>query len=226
MERVLHIYSLVYDMLYPVVCFDEKPCALYADITEPIAPEPCQRDEQDNIKKRGRPKKIDAEYERHGSCSVLVAVEPLTGWRMVKTCKNRKSVDFAQFMKELAAKYPNAIKIRVVLDNLNTHTENSFYNLLSAEEAFELGQKFQFVYTPVKGSWLNMAEIELSALSRICLDRRLDSIEKLDKEIQQLVKERNENKVKIKWQFTKEMAREKLNRHYTKVNILNQKDEI
>lgn len=222
MERVLHIYSLIYDMLYPVVCFDEKPCALYADITDPIAAEPCQRDEQDKIKKRGRPKKIDSEYERHGSCSVLVAVEPLTGWRMVKTCRHRKAVDFAQFMKELPQKFPNAIKIRVVLDNLNTHSANSFYNLLSAEEAFELGQKFEFTYTPVKGSWLNMVKIELSALSRICLDRRLDNIEKLDKEIQQLVKERNENKVKIKWQFTKEVAREKLNRHYSKVNILNQ----
>ncbi len=224
MERVLDVYALPYDPLYPVVCFDEKPCALYADITPPIPAEPCQRDENDKVVKRGRPKKIDAEYERHGACSVLVAVQPLTGWRMVKTCKHRKSVDFALFMVELVTQFIGAIKIRLVLDNLNTHSFASFYTALKANEARELTQKFEFYYTPVKGSWLNMAEIELSALSRICLDRRLDNMEKLDKEIQQLVKERNDNQIKINWQFTKEIARDKLNRHYTKVNIENKKE--
>lgn len=221
MERVLSVYELPYDPAFPVVCFDEKPCALYADITQPLPPVPCQRDEKDKVVRRGRPKKIDSEYERHGACSVLVAVEPLMGWRKVKTCPQRRAVDFAQFMEELIEKYPNVEKIRLVLDNLNTHTGASFYKFLAAPEADKLAEKFEFFYTPVKASWLNMAEIELSALSRICLDRRLDNIEKLDKEIQQLVKERNHNKAKISWQFTKEKARIKLNRHYHKVNDKN-----
>jgi hypothetical protein len=221
MERVLSVYELPYDPAFPVVCFDEKPCALYADITEPLPPSPCLRDEKGKVTRKGRPKKIDSEYERHGGCSVLLAIEPLMGWRKVKTSPQRRAVDFAQFMQELAEKYPNAKKIRLVLDNLNTHTGASFYKLFESPEASRLAENFEFYYTPVKASWLNIAEIELSALSRICLDRRLDNIEKLDKEIQQLVKERNQNEAKIKWQFTKEKARIKLNRHYNKVNDKN-----
>lgn len=225
MERILKLYELPYDEFFPLVCYDEKPCALYGDITPPILPKPCEVDEQGKVTKKGRPKKIDHEYKRNGACSVLLAVQPLTGWRKVKTTAHRKSHDFTQFMEELALEFPKAKKIRLVMDNLNTHVFASFYKSLTAKEAFELAEKFEFYYTPVKGSWLNMAEIELSALSRICLDRRLNTIEKLDAEIQQLVKERNANQIKINWQFTNDKARTKMNRHYVKVNPANAKEE-
>lgn len=222
MERILQLYALPYDVDFPVICFDEKPCALYGDVTPPVAAQPAEFDEQNRIRKPGRPKKIESEYIRNGACSLLIAVEPLTGHRKVEVCGDRKATTFASFFKELAMIYPHAIKIRVVLDNLNTHDFASFYKLLPAEQAFALQERFEFYYTPVKGSWLNMAEIELSALSRICLDRRLDSIEKMNTEIQQTVKERQNNKVLIKWQFTKEKARVTFNRHYNKVNTKNE----
>jgi DDE superfamily endonuclease len=223
MERILAIYELPYDALYPVLCFDEKPCALYGDVTPSVPPQAAQFDEQTGkIKKSGRPKKIDSEYTRNGSCSVLLAVEPLTAWRKVEACEDRKATTFAQFFKEISDNFPNAIKIRVILDNLNTHEFASFYKLLPAQEALDLSNRFEFFWTPVKGSWLNMAEIELSAFSRICLDRRLDTIEKMNTEIQQLVKERMEKKVIIKWQFTNEKARKTLKRHYIKVNPKNE----
>jgi DDE superfamily endonuclease len=223
MERILHIYELPYDALYPVICFDEKPCALYGDITPPVSAQPAEFDEQGEVRKPGRPKKVDSEYQRNGACSVLLAIEPLTAWRKVEAYNDRKAPTFAAFFKEISLCFPNALKIRVVMDNLNTHAFSSFYKLLPAAEAFELMQRFEFFFTPVKGSWLNMAEIELSAFSRICLDRRLDSILKMNSEIQQLVKERMDNKVIIKWQFTNQKARLTFKRHY---NIVNPKNEI
>jgi hypothetical protein len=221
MERILHLYELPYDENYPVIGFDEKPCALYGNVTPSVPAQAAEFDENNQIKKRGRPKKIDYEYKRNGSCSVLLAVQPLTAWRKVSVCKDRKATTFAEFFKELSKNFPNAIKIRVVLDNLNTHEFASFYALLPAQEAFELSQRFEFYKTPVKGSWLNMAEIELSAFSRICLDRRLDSVEKMDVEVQQLVKERIEKNIIINWQFTQEKARKTMKSHYVKVNEKN-----
>ena len=223
MERILHIYELPYDLLYPVICFDEKPCALYGDITPPVPAQPAEFDEQGERRKAGRPKKFDSEYERNGACSVLLAVEPLTAWRKVEVCTDRKAITFAEFFKEISLAHPNALKIRIIMDNLNTHSFASFFKLLPAKEAFELSERFEFFFTPVKGSWLNMAEIELSAFSRICLDRRLDSVEKMNVEVQQLVKERMENNVIINWQFTQIKARETFKRHY---NIVNPKNEI
>ena len=222
METVLDVYAQPYDAAYPVVCFDEKPCALYGDVTPSVKAQPAERDDEDKVKKRGRPKKVDYEYIRNGACSVLIAVEPLTGKRKVEVCADRKATTFALFFMQLALLYPNAIKIKVILDNLNTHDFASFYKLLTAQQANELKARFEFIYTPIKGSWLNMAEIELAALSKICLDRRLDSIEKMNTEIQQTVKERQENKVLINWQFTSDKARVKLNRHYHKVNPVNE----
>jgi hypothetical protein len=222
MEHILHVYELPYDALYPVICFDEKPCALYGDITPPVAAQAAEFDEQEQVKKPGRPKKVDSEYKRNGACSVLLAIEPLSAWRKVEVYEDRKATTFAQFFKELSLVYPNALKIRVIMDNLNTHAFASFYKLLPAHEAFDLAQRFEFFFTPVKGSWLNMAEIELSAFSRICLDRRLDSIHKMNVEIQQLVKERIDNKVIINWQFTNQKARVTFKRHY---NIVNPKNE-
>ena len=221
MERILRIYELPYDPLYPVICFDEKPCALYGDITPPVAAQAAQFDEQGELKRPGRPKKFDSKYQRNGSCSVLLAVEPLTAWRKVEVCKDRKATTFAEFFQEISLIHVNATKIRIVMDNLNTHAFSSFYKLLPAAQALALSERFEFYYTPVKGSWLNMAEIELSAFSRICLDRRLDSIQKMDIEVQQLVKERIDNKVIINWQFTNQKARTTFKRHYSKVNPLN-----
>jgi uncharacterized protein YqgQ len=222
MERILHIYELPYDALYPVICFDEKPCALYGDITPPVSAQPAEFDEQGEVRKPGRPKKVDSEYQRNGACSVLLAIEPLTAWRKVEAYNDRKAPTFAEFFKEISLCFPNALKIRIVMDNLNTHTFSSFYKHLPSQEAFDLMQRFEFFYTPVKGSWLNMAEIELSAFSRICLDRRLDSIEKMNIEIQQLVKERMVNKVIINWQFTNQKARVTFKRHYNRVNPKNE----
>lgn len=222
MERILHIYELPYNPLYPVICFDEKPCALYGDITPPVLAQPAEFDEDGERRKAGRPRKFDSEYKRNGACSVLLAVQPLTAWRKVEVCKDRKATTFAQFFKEISKDFPNAIKIRIIMDNLNTHSFSSFYKLLPATEAFALTERFEFFFTPLKGSWLNMAEIELSAFSRICLDRRLDSIEKMDVEVQQLVKERLDNKVIINWQFTKNKARVTFKRHYNMVNPINE----
>ncbi len=209
MEDLLHLYRLPFDEQRPVVCFDELPVQLLGEVVMPLP------------MKEGQPKRVDYEYERHGTCSLLVAFEPLTGNRLVETSKHRTKADYCRFMQRVTEMYPTAEKIVLVQDNLNTHNASSFYENLPPAEAFALAQKFEMHYTPKKGSWLNMAELELSALSRICLSRRIGSIEKLDREVQSLVKERNELKVKVAWQFTITNAREKLSRHYDKVKSTN-----
>jgi len=205
MEDILHLYNLPADEKRPVICFDELPVQLLGEVCMPLP------------MKAGQPKRIDYEYERGGTCSLLVACEPLTGVRLVETSKQRTKADYCRFMQRVTALYPNADKIVLVQDNLNTHNASSFYENLSPAAAFELSQRFEMHYTPKKGSWLNMAELELSALSRICLSRRIPSIEELDREIQSLVKERNELKIKVEWQFSIAKAREKLSRHYEQV---------
>ena len=160
-------------------------------------------------------------YEKFGSCALLAAIEPLTGQRLALVLSQRTKKEYTQFCQALAAAYPQAIKIRLVQDNLNTHNASSFYEHLPAEEAFALAQRFEFYYTPKSASWLNMIEIEFSALSRLCLDRRIPSLEQLEKEVLALVKERVEKKIKINWQFSIETARSKLNRHYQAVNTDN-----
>ena len=199
------MYSLPYNEKLPVVCFDELPVQLLGEIVMPLP------------MKAGKPERFDYEYERHGSCSLLVAFEPLTGNRLVETSKQRTKADYCRFMQRVAESYSQAEKIILVHDNLNTHQPSSFYENLSAEQAFSLAQRFEMHYTPRHGSWLNMAELELSALSRICLARRISSIEELDQEIQSLVCERNELGIKVEWQFSIASAREKLSRHYEKV---------
>lgn len=205
MEDVLHLYGLAYDAKRPVVCFDEMPVQLLGDVVAPLKMKP------------GKPQREDYEYERGGVCVLLVAFEPLTGRRLVETSKQRTKADYCRFMRRVAGMYPQAEKVVLVQDNLNTHHANSFYENLPAEQAFSLAQRFEMHYTPKKGSWLNMAELELSALSRICLARRIGSIAELDREVQALVKERNELKIKVEWQFSITQAREKLNRHYENV---------
>ena len=164
--------------------------------------------------KAGRAERFDYEYEREGTACLLVAFEPLTGRRLVETSKQRTKADYCRFLQRVAEMFPSAEKVVLVQDNLNTHNASSFYENLPAAEAFSLAQAFEMHYTPKKGSWLNMAELELSAISRICLSRRIASIEDLDREVQSLVKERNGLKIKVEWQFSISQAREKLSRHY------------
>jgi hypothetical protein len=209
MEQILQLYRQSYDAAYPVVCFDERPCQLLDQVSEPLPMQP------------GQPFREDSEYKREGTCCLLVAVEPLAGQRIVETSFTPKGEDYTRFMQTLAKAYPDAVKIRLVQDNLNTHSPGSFYQHLPAKQALQLANRFEWYYTPKKASWMNMAELELSALSRICLKRRIPSKEQLDQQIQHLVKERNQTRASINWQFSIESAREKLKRHYQKINSNN-----
>lgn len=211
MERILWLYGLVYDPLYPVVCFDERPCFLIGDSVEPIAME------------SGKVRKEHYAYEKNGSCALLAAIEPLTGYRLAHVRPQRTKREFALFCQALAADFPEAIKIRLVLDNLNTHDVSAFYENLPADEAFALAQRFEFFFTPKSASWLNMIEIEFSALARLCLNRRIPTIEKLESEILALIAERKQKQVKINWQFSIQDCREKLNARYSDVNDANSK---
>jgi transposase len=207
MEHVLDVYQKEYDENHPVLCFDERPCQLIGDLLVPIPMQP------------GQPKREDYHYERNGTCVVLLAVEPLLGKRIVDVREQKTKKDYAAFMKRVAQEYEHAKKIIVIQDNLNTHNPSSFYENFDAEEAFNLTQRFEFVYTPKKASWLNMAEIEFSALSKQCLDRRISQMSCLAKEVYAWTKKRNRLKVKIQWQFTKDKARDKFQRFYN--NIIN-----
>ena len=205
MEDVLNLYSLAYDEKRPVVCFDELPVQLLGEVCEPLA------------MKSGKPVRYDYEYERCGTACLLLAFEPLTGKRLVETSHQRTKSDYCRFQQRVAEMWPEAEKIVLVQDNLNTHNASSFYENLPPADAFTLAQRFEMHYTPKKGSWLNIAELELSALSRICLKRRIGSSEELDREVQAIVKERHELQIKVEWQFSILQAREKLSRHYEKV---------
>ena len=202
MEEVLDIYERDYDPEWPVVCFDERPCQLIGDVVAPIPMKP------------GRVCRHDYEYTRNGTCVVFIAFEPLTGKRIVDIRERRTKKDYGQFMKRLVQAYPRAQKIILVQDNLNTHNPSSFYETFPPEKAFRLSQRFQMVHTPKKASWLNMAEIELAALTKQCLDRRIDTMKHLSKEVCTWAKDRNRRKVTVSWQFTKNVARQKFDRHY------------
>jgi hypothetical protein len=203
MEDVLDIYEQPYDPKHPVLCFDERPCQLIGDAIVPIPIKP------------GSPKKEHYEYVRNGTCCIFMTFEPHKGKRFVRVKERRTMVDYADFMKMLANQYPEAEAIRLVQDNLNTHTAGSFYEALPPENAFTLAKRFEYHYTPKKGSWLNMAEIELSALSKQCLDRRIADMEKLSDEVGSWERERNEIGVTVRWRFNKDKARVKLQRHYS-----------
>jgi hypothetical protein len=202
MEDILDLYAEPYDPKRPLICVDERPCQLVDDVVAPIAMKP------------GSPKKEDNEYERNGTCSVFIAFEPLTGWRHLEIREHRKKVDYAEFMDGVSEHYMNAEMMRVVQDNLNTHTYGSFYERFDPEKARSLKNRFEFHYTPKKGSWLNMAEIELSALARQCLDRRIGDMEALEREAKAWEKKRNQKKIKARWRFTTNDARTKMKRHY------------
>ena len=209
MERLLWLYSLPWDARFPVICFDERPCFLIGDTVSGLA------------LKAGSVRREHYEYEKNGSCALLMAIEPKTGKRLAQVHDQRCKREYALFLKELAAQYPEAEKIRLVQDNLNTHNLSSLYETFPAAEAFALGQRFEFYYTPKKASWLNMQEIEFSAIARQCLHRRIGTKAELEREVLSLVKERAEKAIKIEWQFSIKSARTKLNRHYEQVQAEN-----
>lgn len=164
--------------------------------------------------KSGKVQRQDYHYKRNGTCCVMMAFEPLAGKRIVEVKKRKTKKDYALFMKKVEKAYPQAEKIILVQDNLNTHNPSSFYETFSPRSAFRLSQRFQMTYTPKKASWLNMVEIELSILSKQCLDRRIGDIETFSKEVYAWARQRNRRKATVSWQFTKNDAREKLNRFY------------
>ncbi|MCA1617174.1 MAG: IS630 family transposase [Acidobacteria bacterium] len=209
MERLLWLYSLPLNARFPVVCFDERPCFLIGETVAALA------------LKAGSARREHYEYEKHGSCALLAAIEPQTGQRLAQVYDRRCKREYALFLKELAAQYPQAEKIRLVQDNLNTHNTSSLYETFAAQEAFALAQRFEFYYTPKKASWLNMIEIEFSAIARQCLQRRIASKAELEREVLSLVKERAAKAIKIEWQFSIQAARTKLNRHYEQVQADN-----
>ena len=211
MENILRLYRLAYDERFPLVCFDERPCFLIGDVVKGLELS------ADQVRKQ------HYEYEKNGSCCLLLAIEPLRGKRIALVYDQRRKIEYAQFMQIVAAHFPKAEKIRLIQDNLNTHYKSSFYQYFDAQTAFELAQKFEFHYTPKKASWLNAAEIEFSAIARTCLKKRIPTKTELEAEVLQCVKERENNQIKINWKFDISVARKKMNRHYKKVNPENQK---
>jgi len=211
MEQLLWLYALPYDPRYPVVCFDERPCFLIGDRIEPLTMQ------------SGLLRKEHYAYEKLGSCALLAAIEPLTGFRLAQVHPQRTKKEYTLFCQALAAQFPQAIKIRLVQDNLNTHDVSAFYENLPADEARALAERFEFYFTPKSASWLNMIEIEFSALTRLCLARRIPTIEQLEREVLALVAERKAKQIKISWQFSLQSARSKLNSHYVKVHAENLK---
>jgi len=204
METVLDLYQEPYDSSRPVVCFDEKPCQLLAHAREPLPMRPATEEAP------ARPAREDYEYVRQGTTNVLLAVEPLTGQRRIWVRPRRRKIEFAEAVRELVEDiYPEAKRIRLVCDNLNTHNATAFYERFDPETARRLTRKIEFVYTPKHGSWLNVAEIDLAALAVQHADRRIKSEEKLASEVAAWEHGRNERGAPIKWQFTTEEARVK-----------------
>jgi len=206
MEDVLHQYQLPPDGCQPLLCFDERPCFLIADVGAllPLSP--------------GKAKRYHYEYKKNGSCCVFLAFAPHTGFRYVEVRERRTAQDYAAFMQTLLTRYyPQAVSVRLIQDNLNTHTPGSFYEVLPPEQAFALAQRFEPHYTPKKGSWLNMAEIEFAALSKQCLGRRIPEVETLRREVLAWADRRNHAKKTVQWKFAQPDARQKLHRHYQNV---------
>lgn len=214
MELLLWLYALPYDPDYPVICFDERPCFLIGDRIEAIGMQ------------TGQVRKEHYAYEKHGSCTLFAAIEPLTGFRLAQVHRRRTKQEYTLFCQALAAQFPNAIKIRLVQDNLNTHDASAFYENLPADEARALADRFEFYFTPKSASWLNMIEIEFSAIVRQCLNRRLPTMELLEQEVLAIVDNRNAKRIKITWQFSLQSARTKLNSHYVKVHSSNTKFKV
>ena len=206
MEGILDIYKRPYDPTAPVVCMDESPRQLIRETRRCVAMAP------------GKPARYDSEYERCGVCNILMASEPLAGNRMVKVTERKTKEDWAHFVKEIAERYCEADRIVLVMDNLSTHKPGSFYDVFPPAEAKRLWDRFDFVYTPKHGSWLNVAEIELNVLNRQCLNRRIDNMETVRHEVAAWQRRRDNLAAKVNWQFTTEDARIKLRRLYPTLN--------
>lgn len=203
MYDILDLYAEKYDRKNPVVCMDEKSKQLLSDTRISIDMKP------------GKCKKIDYEYKRGGTSNIFVAVEPKGGKRKTEVTKRRTRVDFAYFVKNLVDKsYPRATKIRLVLDNLNTHFKKSFFETFKRSEARRILKRIEFHYTPKHASWLNMAEIEIGVLESQCLKKRIGNMETMKKEVAAWEKRRNNQKAKLKWTFTREAADLKLSKYY------------
>lgn len=202
MEMVLDVYKRPYDTRHPVVCMDESPKQLISEIKTPLKTRP------------GSPAKYDYEYKRCGVCNIFMACEPLAGTRVVKITHRKTKSDWVHFVDEISELYKDAERITLVLDNLNTHSPGALYETFSPAKAKALWKRFEFVYTPKHGSWLNMAEIELNVLTGQCLGRRIDSIENVRQEVSAWQEHRNNKEAKVNWQFTAEDARIKLSRLY------------
>ena len=203
LEDVLDVYHRPYDEKRPLVCLDEASKQLIGEVIEPIPAEP------------GQPERFDYEYTRNGTANLFMVSEPLLGWRAVKVTDRRTAVDFAEVVRWLVEEvHEEAETVVLVMDNLNTHKLASLYEAFPPEQARRIAEKLEIHHTPKHGSWLNMAEIELSVLSRQCLDRRIESTEILRREVQAWEGARNERMVEVKWQFTTAEARVKLRRLY------------
>ncbi len=208
MEEVLDLYQQPYDEKEPLVCFDESSKQLIGETREPLPMEP------------GKPQRYDTEYERKGTANMFMFFEPLGNWRHVTVTDRRTKIDFAHCMQALVDDfYPDADLIHVVMDNLNTHKLASLYEAFPAEEAHRIARRLQFHYTPKHGSWLNMAEIELSILSRQCLSQRIDMKLTLSQEVYAWESKRNHAESTIDWRFTTKDARIKLKRLYPSLNV-------
>lgn len=208
MEDLLYLYAEPFHAFDPVVCFDERPYQLLADVKQPLQALP------------GQPVRVDYEYSRQGTGNLFIFYAPHYGWRHVEVTPTRTKQDFAYQMQALVDNYfPRADKIRVVLDNLNTHTPAALYETFSPQKARRILNHLEFHYTPKHGSWLNQVEIEISVLSRQCLERRIPDVETLQREIQAWEQQRNQQKAKINWRFVAADARTKLQRLYPSVTL-------
>jgi hypothetical protein len=203
MEDLLETYKRPYDPRYPVICLDETSRQLIAETRPSLPPKP------------GHVKKTDFEYRRHGTVNLFMMFEPWTGWRHVEVTSHRRRCDFAECVRKLIDEYcPQAEKVVLVMDNLNTHTIGSLYEAFSPDEARRLAEKLEIHYTPKHGSWLNMAEIEIGILSRQCLAKYIDTRAKMEREISSWETVRNDSQNTVDWQFTTKDARIKLKRLY------------
>ncbi len=202
MEQVLDVYRRPYDKALPVVCMDETPRQLIRETRMPIPAEP------------GQPARHDYEYQRCGTCNVFMATEPLAGKRTTRVTERKTKIDWAHFLADIAARYPDAKTITLVMDNLNTHRPGALYEAFPPAQAKALWDRFEFVFTPKHGSWLNVAEVELNVMIRQCLNRRIDSIDILRQEVAAWQAARDRLQAKVNWQFTTDDARVKLKRLY------------
>jgi len=202
MEKVLDVYKRPFDPHHPVICMDESPKQLIAETRIPVPALP------------GQTAKYDYEYRRCGMCNIFIVCEPLAGTRTVKVTERKTKLDWAYLVEEIADQNESAEKITLVMDNLNTHNPGSLYEAFPPNKAKALWERFEFVYTPKHGSWLNIAEIELNVLTGQCLNRRIDDINIIRNEVTAWQKYRNNKNAKVDWQFTTEDARIKLSRLY------------